>query len=194
MHLASTILPKRNVRASPGSGRLNPVVCWGTARMGRTPISYRMCLLDELSKTVQTAYSMRVSTRSWPEPIWHERITADQWQGKLAESIASDLHPNTDPKELDSDPDVTDSESDSDSLALFPDTSETDFDGDFIGIEQDCDDWRVASAAALDLPPLPPAPDTIEEALAGPDSKLWHAAIMKELEMMEKLKVVDVAQ
>jgi hypothetical protein len=129
-----------------------------------------------------------------PEPIWHERITADQWQGKLAESKASDLHPDTDPKEFDSDPDVTDSETDSDNLALFPDTSETDFDGDFIGIEQDCDDWRVASAAALDLPPLPPAPDNIEEALAGPDSKLWHAAIMKELEMMEKLKVMDVAQ
>jgi hypothetical protein len=93
----------------------------------------------------------------------------------------------------DTDPDDTDQETDSDS-AMFSNTIETDFDGDEQSCEVDCDDWLIAAAAALNIPPLPPSPDSIEEALSGADSKLWHAAIIKELETMERLKVMEPAE
>jgi hypothetical protein len=100
----------------------------------------------------------------------------------------SDLTPDEDPGE-------TDVETDSESyLTLFPNTVETDFDGDMLGIEQDCDDWMAAAAQLQDLPPLPPSPPSIEAALAGPDKELWRAAIKKELDTMERLKVMAPAE
>jgi hypothetical protein len=84
---------------------------------------------------------------------------------------------------------------------LFPGVPNGDFASDF-----DCEDqvdsledlrqmWLASTAsAALDIPALPTAPATVEEALAGPDREVWCAAILKELAVMEKLGVMERAQ
>jgi hypothetical protein len=54
--------------------------------------------------------------------------------------------------------------------------------------------WLSASAAALSLSPLPYSPKSVEEALSGPDKAVWHSAIHKELQTMERLGVMEVAE
>ncbi|KAJ1422381.1 hypothetical protein B484DRAFT_399104 [Ochromonadaceae sp. CCMP2298] len=84
---------------------------------------------------------------------------------------------------------------------LFPSFEDGDIDSDF-GCEEtaNCLEdlrhmWLSASAsAALAIPPLPYSPASVDEALAGPDSLLWIAAIKKELENMERLGVMEYAQ